>query len=250
MKLVVLAAGRGSRLQAHLEDMPKPLAPLADGSTLLGKHLDRAERSGCFDEVVIVTGYRFAKVDEFLARVPRSLPVRSIYNPFYAFSGPVVSLWVAREILLGEDFAIANGDTVYAEDVYRAACVEGEGARLVVSGIEAPEPDMVRVTVGQDGLIKQVGKRLSNAETSGVSAGLLFVRGEAIRREFVSHIDAFVREEGFPERVRVWHDIVHAMARDGVRVEPIVTPLSNWREVDDSEDYHAFNETALTIFPG
>ena len=55
-KAVILAAGRGTRMGALTEDLPKPMLPVR-GRPLLERNLDRLRQAG-FDEAFLVIGYR------------------------------------------------------------------------------------------------------------------------------------------------------------------------------------------------
>lgn len=57
MKVVLLAGGRGSRLGALTDHMPKPLIPLA-GRPLLWHIIEHYRRHG-FEDVIIAAGYRW-----------------------------------------------------------------------------------------------------------------------------------------------------------------------------------------------
>jgi MurNAc alpha-1-phosphate uridylyltransferase len=60
MKAMILAAGRGERLQPLTESIPKPLLEVA-GQTLLGRHLDRLARAG-FTRAVINVSHLAEKI--------------------------------------------------------------------------------------------------------------------------------------------------------------------------------------------
>jgi NDP-sugar pyrophosphorylase family protein len=55
-KVVILAAGRGTRMKALTKELPKPMLPLA-GKPLLEHILDRCRAAG-FASALLVTGYR------------------------------------------------------------------------------------------------------------------------------------------------------------------------------------------------
>ena len=71
MRAVILAAGRGSRLQAYTERAPKCLAELG-GMTLIGRQLATLRDAGITD-IVIATGYRGGMLE-----VPGT---RRVHNP-------------------------------------------------------------------------------------------------------------------------------------------------------------------------
>ncbi|MFQ5903339.1 MAG: NTP transferase domain-containing protein, partial [Candidatus Binatia bacterium] len=82
MKAIILAAGNGERLRPYTEHTPKCLLDIG-GRTILGLQIQSLRECG-INEVVIVVGFKFEKVEEFLRTDHRfGREVRTLYNPFY-----------------------------------------------------------------------------------------------------------------------------------------------------------------------
>lgn len=75
MKLILLAAGEGSRIKQISEI--KPLARLF-GLTLLERAVKTAEKAGC-SSIYLVTGYRHEEIERFVRQ--KRIPVKIIFNP-------------------------------------------------------------------------------------------------------------------------------------------------------------------------
>jgi len=106
MKLVLLAAGEGSRIK-QISDI-KPLTRLF-GLTLLERAVKTAEKAGC-SSIYLVTGYRHEEIKRFVQS--KKLPVTIIYNPDWK-KGNGYSLLAAEPFLKGEsEFLIAMADHV------------------------------------------------------------------------------------------------------------------------------------------
>ena len=63
---IVLAGGFGTRLQSVVNDVPKPMAPVA-GRPFLTYLLDRLGKQG-YTHVVLATGYLHEKVESYFGR--------------------------------------------------------------------------------------------------------------------------------------------------------------------------------------
>ena len=99
MRAVILAAGRGSRLQAYTERAPKCLAELG-GMTLIGRQLATLRGAGITD-IVIATGYRGEMLE---------LPgTRRVHNPLWETTNMVETLFRA-EAEFGDDVVVSYGD--------------------------------------------------------------------------------------------------------------------------------------------
>lgn len=102
MTAIILAAGRGRRLNPLTENCPKCLTNF-DGMTLIGRQIATLRQAGVVD-IVIVTGYR----GDMLA-----LPgTRRVDNPYWAATNMVESLFCA-EGAFGSDVIVSYGDIVY-----------------------------------------------------------------------------------------------------------------------------------------
>lgn len=117
---VILAAGRGQRLQRDTQDLPKPLVPLLD-KTLLERAVLACQQAGA-SECYIVVGYDQARmVSQITALAQRShIPLHAVINP---------------------DWEAGNGTSAYAVEPYIA------GAFLLIMCDHVFDPALLRVLV-------------------------------------------------------------------------------------------------------
>lgn len=113
MKAIILAAGRGSRMQQLTDARPKCLVELC-GRPLLARQIE-ALRAGGATEVGIVRGYRAELLDDY--------GDRHFDNPRWAETNMVMSLACAAEWLRTESCIVSYSDIFYA-----AAAVAALGA--------------------------------------------------------------------------------------------------------------------------
>jgi choline kinase len=104
MKAVILAAGRGSRMQNLTEERPKCLIELK-GKLLLDWQLEALWAAG-ITEIAIVTGYR----REMLA----SRRLVEFHNPRWAETNMVASLACAHDWLMAEPCIVSYSDIFYS----------------------------------------------------------------------------------------------------------------------------------------
>jgi NDP-sugar pyrophosphorylase family protein len=127
-KCVVLAAGRGTRMGALTEDLPKPMLPLR-GKPMIEHILDRLREAG-FEEALIVTGFRAEVIEEHLARYPMSLEFRRQVT----LDGTGSAALLARSFCGTDSFLLTFGDILTEAADYRAmaAALESDGAAQAV----------------------------------------------------------------------------------------------------------------------
>ena len=233
MYLVVLGAGRGTRLRPLTSDVPKPLVEIDDDVTILDATLSNA--ASYVDEAVIITGYQSEAFDRWRRNRDGDPAVTMEYNPQYDTAGPIVSLAKALPHLERGDFMITNGDTLYDGPVFSVLDDDGwRGFALVVSRIPDPDPDNMKVRL-EGGGVQEVEKVFDGHTSDVVSAGALIVRGEDARGAFVDALTRFVEEESNA----YWHELVTYLAGLGHQIDPHFVESEAWHEVDTPTDLRA-----------
>jgi choline kinase len=130
MKVAMLAAGVGMRLDPDGEGPPKALLRFA-GQSLLHRHLEILAHFGLHD-ITLVVGYRADEIEQELAAIGVRDMVRRVHNPDFR-SGSLVSLWAAREVLAaGAPVLYMDADVLY-------------DWRLLARLLEAPQEDCLLV---------------------------------------------------------------------------------------------------------
>ena len=163
MKCLILAAGKGSRLQPRADS--KPLLPLL-GVPLIERSIREAMAAGA-DHFVVVTGHAADRVEAFLAGLAARLavPIETVRNPDWASTENGHSI-LAAEGLLREPFLLLMADHLFEADLARdllATPLPADGLRLAVDGNRHnPLVDADDVTrVRRDGeRITAIGKHL------------------------------------------------------------------------------------------
>ena len=231
MKAIILSAGQGSRLGHLTTDRPKCLIEFG-GCSLLDWQLDTLAANGV-DEVVVVTGFRDDQIEASLARRSCGPRVRTIYNPFYKVADNLGSLYIAREEIAG-DCLVWNGDTLVSKALMARVLGNAQpGICVTVDRKDGYDDDDMKV-VESGGLLKAIGKRISegvNAESIGL---LAFRQGGA--EQFRKAIETAIRT---PEGTTVWYlRVIHHIAQTA-DVWTFDIQGEEWGEVDFPEDVAA-----------
>jgi len=132
---VILAAGRGTRMRALTDDIPKPMLPLA-GKPLLEHVLDRL-REACFTRALIVTGYRAELIEEYFAGYPMETRFRR-QDPI---DGTATAARLARDFAGADGFILTFADilTDPADYLGMAGLLEADPAAQAVVGVKRVE---------------------------------------------------------------------------------------------------------------
>ncbi len=112
MQTVILAAGRGTRMQPLTASTPKPMLPV--GERPLSAHaVDAAVEAGS-SELILVVGYGADTVKEWYGEEYRGVPIT--YARQQHQRGTADAVRAARPFIDG-DFVVLNGDNLYDERI-------------------------------------------------------------------------------------------------------------------------------------
>lgn len=133
MQAVILAAGRGTRMGALTESVPKPLLPL--GSKNLIEHkLDNLPP--LVGEIIFVVSERDGAIEQYFGSDFRGR--RIVYAVQGELAGSAGALWAAQSFLKGS-FLVMAGDDLYGAATLKAAA-ERKWSMTVSPVIAWPKP--------------------------------------------------------------------------------------------------------------
>ena len=239
MKVIILAAGQGSRLLPLTQDLPKALLDI-NGHTLIGRQIDAFAACGV-TEFVVVTGFRPDLMEEALARIARrnGVTIRSVYNPFYAVADNLASCWMARHEMTG-DFIQVNGDNVFRADLAQAL-LRAKGAPIIAAVDRKAhyDADDMKVILQGERLLR-IGKELPLAEVNAEALGFYVFRdeGPALYRQT---LEEMMRE---PDGLNQWFPAAIDRLARRVAVQAIDLTGLEWCEVDYPTDLNLAREYA------
>jgi choline kinase len=235
MRAIILAAGRGLRLQqADDRQMPKCLLQFG-GMSLLERHL-RMLRNAGVEEVVLALGYRHERVEAELDRLQWQPRPQIVLNPRFEL-GSVLTVHTAAEAMTrGGDVLLMDADVLYDERI-AGALVAGEGPVnrvLIDRDFEAgDEPVKLCVSGGVPiELRKQLGADLKY-DTIGESVGFFRFDQAGARR-----LAALVAEYVAQDRAHMPHEeAVRDLLRERSQVFEVADVTgAPWIEIDFPTD--------------
>ena len=107
MKAVILAAGKGTRLQPITNTIPKGLIEV-NSKPILAHIFDSV--SSIVDEIILVIGHKGELIKNYFKLSYNSIPIKYVYQEQQLGTGH--ALLCAKEYLDG-DFIVLNGDDIY-----------------------------------------------------------------------------------------------------------------------------------------
>lgn len=156
MKAIILAAGIGSRL-GTVHDGPKCLLEFA-GRSLLARHFDALAGLG-IEDVTLVLGHAADSIVDAARAAARKAPLVH-YNPDYR-EGSMLSLWHARQSLLGGDDVLVMDADVLCDPRIMARLVDSPRANCFLLDRDfEPGDEPVKICL-EDNRIVEFRKRIA-----------------------------------------------------------------------------------------
>jgi NDP-sugar pyrophosphorylase family protein len=229
-KAVVLAAGRGTRMQHLTDTTPKPML-LAGGRPILEHLLERLIEAG-YSEALIVTGYRAELIEDYFRDY--RLPLRFLRQS--PFNGTAPAAMLAREFVGPDDFLLTFGDILADAPCYREILdrLRREPAAEAILGVrEVDDPYQgAAVYVDGEGKVNRIVEKPPRGEstTHWNSAGIYAVRASL-----------FEELERAPKSPRGEYELTSAIAQliEGGKLLRIFPIAGQWRDIGRPEDLEA-----------
>ncbi len=176
-KTVVLAAGRGTRMGALTETVPKPMLPVR-GKPMLERKLDRLRQAG-FDQAFLVVGYRAEAIERHFAGYPMALT----FHRQESVDGTGSATLLAREFAGDDPFLLTFGDIYMPAEDYRGAydlLLSDPEASAAAGARWVDDPWQGAAVYEQDGQVTRIVEKppRGSSTTHWNSAGLYAFRPE------------------------------------------------------------------------
>ena len=239
MKAIILAAGRGSRLDSYGQDKPKCLIDLG-GKSLIERQLHTLRSCG-INDIVMVTGYR--------ADMLSGLVGETRHNSEWEDTNMVETLFAAND-LFGEDIIVSYADIVYEPRVLKTLLSSQHDCSVIIdkdwrvqweARFEDPLSDAETLKLADDGVILEIGNPPSGfEEIEGQYIGLMRFSGAGINalRQARQNLNETKRPwmTKRPVRKAYMTDLLMEMILSGVSVYSVPVH-TGWLEIDTAEDY-------------
>ncbi|PCJ98365.1 MAG: UDP-N-acetylglucosamine pyrophosphorylase [Flavobacteriaceae bacterium] len=223
MKIIILAAGIGSRLG---NPFPKPLTALNNGKSIMGMQVENLTTHFNIDDVSVVVGF---KKDLIMERFPE---LTYIYNPFFDRTNTSKSLVKALKKNKNESVLWLNGDVVFDEKLLTILnpFINKEQSFVAVNTSKVAEEE-VKYTLKAD-YIDQLSKTVKNG--LGEAVGINYIASKDI--QFLIN-----RLEGCDDNDYFERGLEIAIEKDGLKVCAVDISAYDCMEVDFKEDLENAN---------
>tara|TARA_Y100000741_G_scaffold242858_1_gene186137 strand:+ start:15 stop:785 length:771 start_codon:yes stop_codon:yes gene_type:complete len=243
MKIIVLAAGEGSRLRPYTNNKPKCMVRIF-GKSILGYQLEIFKNFG-IDDITVIGGYRYTSI-----KYPN---INIIENSKYKETNMVYSLMCARKLFDGEnDIIITYGDIIYEERIFESILnshfdfsltIDNNWKKLWKLRMSDPLEDAETLKI-LDGKIVEIGKKPKNyQEIEGQYMGIIKIRSSKQKKliEFWDSMDKNILYDRKNIDNIFFTTFIQCLIDHSWEIHSI--PVSNgWLEIDTNKDLDIYEK--------
>jgi choline kinase len=242
LKVLILAAGQGTRLAPLTDERPKCLVEL-DGISLLDRQVAALKTAG-LDDITVIGGYRGDLI--------RARGFDTIFNEHFASSNMVATLFSGRSLMAGDqDIMVSYGDIVYESSVAKAlqkcsapvcVVVDTQWRRYWAARMNNPLTDAETLKLSPEGRILELGKKTQDEkDIEGQYIGLIKIRADQVRSmlQFYDEMDRQAIYDGKDFNNMYMTSFLQNMIDNNWHVQSV--PVENgWLEIDTLADLELY----------
>tara|TARA_B100001093_G_scaffold274300_1_gene262237 strand:- start:78 stop:1202 length:1125 start_codon:yes stop_codon:yes gene_type:complete len=249
-KALIIAAGLGSRLKKHTENLPKCMLDFG-GKTLLQRQLDSYKKCGIKD-ISLIRGYKKEKINY--------KGIKYFENTDYKNNNILNSIFYADKVING-NIIISYSDILFDSSVVErtldanhdiSVVVDIDWRGYYVGRKDHPISEAENVIFNSNNEVEKIGKiNTGNEEVHGEFIGMIKLsnRGTEIFKEHFDRLKKIYWNKPF-QRAKIFQkayltDFIQEIVDIGIKVHCVIIE-SGWKEIDTVEDYKkalaAFNK--------
>ena len=240
-KALIIAAGLGSRLKKHTENLPKCMLDFG-GKTLLQRQIDAYNKNNIKD-ISLIRGYKKEKINY--------KGLRYFENKDYKNNNILNSIFYAEKIING-NIIISYSDILFDPIVVQRTMDSNHDISVVVDidwrgyyvgRKDHPISEAENVIFNSNNEVEKIGKiNTGNEDVHGEFIGMikLSYRGAEIFKEHFHRLKKIYWNKPF-QRAQIFQkayltDFIQELVDIGIKVHCVIIE-SGWKEIDTVEDY-------------
>lgn len=250
MKVIILAAGQGTRLRPLTDDRPKCMVEV-NGKSIIERQLETMHACGIKDEdITIITGY----CSEVLRKKFKDTKMNIIVNKDFETTNMVCSLMCAGDLMREQDdILISYGDIIYNETVLQKILHSQEESSVIVDDgwyeywserCENPLDDAETLMFDGNDYLTEIGQKTTElSKVQSQYIGLMRFRENGLKNLLALAEEA---EQRTKNGIALWRtsrtyqkmymtDLLQGLIDEGNKLKAVHINRG-WFEIDDCDD--------------
>jgi len=222
MKVIVLAAGLGNRLEERTKDIPKALVQVAE-KCLIDRVFDFIDHKEV-TEIAVVGGYCFDRLKDHL----KDHNIKLFFNPKFE-QGNIFTLKSALDFM-DNDTLIMNVDHIYLKEMFDHILSNTKGITAICDFDRNLAPDDMKIKLDENKKLKKISKTLKDYDAGYI--GMTYISKDMINR-YKEGVDQTIDIYGPSSCVEF---VLGHLAANNIEINICDTSGFKWQEVDTGED--------------
>lgn len=241
MQAVILAAGKGTRLKAKTDTLPKAMIEI-EGKPLLEYSLDALIENGLSD-VIMVVGFRYETISQKFGNQYRGLKIQYVKNDKYAETGSMYSLALVKDIITDE-ILLMESDLLYESRAISLLLKSNRPNSILVTGLSG-SGDEVYICANDKQEITELGKNISGSRKQTAIGELAGI--SRFQRNFLELVFTEAGEDFKNGKMNFhYEECVFRTSRQTMPIHAVRGTDLAWIEIDTAEDLQKARDL---IFP-
>lgn len=250
MKVIILAAGQGTRLRPLTDHCPKCMVNV-NGRSIIERQIDVMYSCGIKEEdITIITGY----CSNVLQDKFKDTGINFIFNTEFERTNMVYSLMCARQVMeQEEDILVSYGDIIYSNEVLQKLLNYKENISVIVDDgwygywferFENPLDDAETLMFDNEDYLTEIGQKTNSlSKIQSQYIGLMRFKEDGLKSvlEYAQNVknrkimNGSLKKTGRSYEKMYMTDLLQGMVEEGHKL-CAVHINRGWYEIDDCED--------------
>jgi choline kinase len=225
-KVIILAAGIGSRLRPLTNDLPKCMIQV-NSKHLIERVVNQLKKSDNKIEINIITGYK----SDVLKKFYNGTDINIIENTIYDETNNMFSLYLGmKEVINYENLIVLNADCIYDDQIV-SQLVSFKGSCIAIDNSFYDEESM-KVIIKKN-LVRSISKEFKNNDDVATSIDL-YKFDKITAQDLFNIIEKYIDNKD----INKWTEIAinDLLQKEEIEVKPFEINGSRWYEIDTLED--------------
>ena len=227
MQVIILAAGRGTRLMHLAQDKPKAML-LINQKPIIGRTMEALLKIPEISDIIVVTGYMSGQINSYIKKEFSSPKIKLIYNGDFEAGNTLTVLKAEKSIK--EDFLLLNADHLFSSKAYKKIINEAKDITLGTYDHRKAGYDEMKVRFNSDGSV-EMSKTFKKYDCGYL--GLTAVSKE-YAKDYFDSAKKLVDSYGYNAVVEM---LIFPLSKKGIKIHKCNLSNYGFLEIDTQEDY-------------